>query len=132
MSRPAEHYLHAGGGVVIVPARIAALLNRAVLDDLRISVRGTDAELDNVLTAISDAGRAWRTAVKGSATAAKPELAAQSEWLSTTGAATKLGITARGARQAITDGRLDAVQVAGRWRISREAIAHFRARRTQN
>jgi len=132
MSRPAEHYLHAGGGVVIVPARVAALLNRAVLDDWRPGVREVDPELDAVLTALSVAGRAWRNASTGTATPAKPELATKSEWLSTTQAATKLRITDRGARKAITDGRLDAVKVAGRWRVSREALAHFQARRTQN
>jgi excisionase family DNA binding protein len=132
MSRPAEHYLHAGGGIVIVPARVAALLNRAVLDNWRPGVRQVDPELDAVLTALSVAGRKWRGSVTGTTTAAKPELATQSEWLSTTQAATKLGITARGTRKAITDGRLDAQQVAGRWRISRESLAHFRARATHN
>ena len=129
MTRPAEHYVHAGGGVVIVPARIAALLNHHVLDSFRPQVREVDAELDAVLVALAVAGRAWRSSATGTANKPTPELDPSSGWLSTTAAAIQLRMTDRGVRKAIASGYLDAESVAGRWRISREAVAHFRARR---
>ncbi|WP_425266409.1 helix-turn-helix domain-containing protein [Cryobacterium zongtaii] len=68
----------------------------------------------------------WRNAAIGTTKAAAPELAAHYEWLSTTQAASRLGITDRGVRSAIATGRLHAESIAGRWRISREALQHFR------
>ncbi|QRY39427.1 helix-turn-helix domain-containing protein [Microbacterium hominis] len=70
----------------------------------------------------------WRRSVTGTARAAQPERTAVSEWLTTAQAAALVGFTDRGIRKAITEGRLDATNVDGRWRISREALAHFRSR----
>jgi excisionase family DNA binding protein len=128
--RPPEHYIHAGGDVVVVPARVAALLLRhARIDQLRTQLRGADAELDSVLVALTVAALHWRTSATGSEIAPTPEARAQSPWMSTTQAAEHLGITDRAVRLAISERRLAAEQVDGRWRISREDVEHYRAAR---
>ncbi|WP_030543102.1 helix-turn-helix domain-containing protein [Streptomyces albus] len=129
--RPPTAYLHGhdGGPVVLVPARIAAQLDKLLsLRQLRTSVRGQDAELDSVLVALATAAAAWRTSATGSPLAPVPEAAPPCPWLSTTEAAAVLGITDRAVRLACETGRLDAEHVGGRWRVSREAAAHYQAR----
>ena len=126
-ARPAENYIHAGGGVIVVPARVCAYLNRyAGLDTFRRTNVGIDAEVDALLVAFHIAEKAWLKSATGTPTAAAPELPTSSEWLSTTIVAARLGMTDRGVRTAITQGRLQAESVAGRYRISREALNHFR------
>lgn len=112
---------------VDVPARVAAWLLRYT----RVSEsRGQDAEVDAVLDAMETMAKLWRRSVTGTPRAAVAERPAGSEWLSTTQAASAVGFSdARGIRKAIAEGRLDATRVDGRWRISRESLAHFRARR---
>jgi len=128
--RPAAHYVHADGAVVIVPARVAAWLSRhARLDELRAQVRGADAEVDNVLVALAVASATWRTSATGSTHAPEPEVRALSPWMSSTQAADLLGITSRAVRLAIGEERLPAEQVDGRWRITREDVEHYRAGR---
>lgn len=128
MSRSADSYVHGGGMVVIVPARIAALLNRhAGLERFRLNNRGADPELDAVLVAFRMAELTWRNSVTGTARAAEPELDANYQWLSTTQVATITGITDRGVRAAIKRGDLKAECTDGRYRISREQLAHWRA-----
>jgi hypothetical protein len=51
--RPAGDAINAA---VIVPARVARLLDRYVLDRVRVDVRGDDAEVDAVLDAIHGLG----------------------------------------------------------------------------
>jgi excisionase family DNA binding protein len=128
--RPPEHYVHAGGEVVVVPARVAAWLGRhAQLDRLRTQIRGADAEVDSVLVALAVAGAYWRTSATGSACAPEAEVGALSPWVSTTQAADLLGIGSRAVRLAIAETRLPAERVDGRWRIAREDIEHYRAAR---
>jgi len=129
-SRPAEHLILAGG--VYVSARVCAYLNRyANLEAFRLGHRGTDPEVDNTLVAFRMAELHWRGTATGTRTAAEPELARTSEWLSTTQAEVHLRIGARAIRKALTEGRLQGEQVAGRWRVSREAIAHYKAKKTE-
>ena len=129
--RTPEHYIHGAGAVIIVPARICAYLNRyAGLEQFRRDNVGIDPDVDALLIAFRVAELAWRRSVTGTTQAATPELAASSEWLSTTQAAGQLHMTDRGIRTAIAAGRLQADSVAGRWRISREALSHFRQTRT--
>lgn len=132
VNRTPEHYLHADRMVVIMPARVAAVLNRhAKLDEFRLSHRGTDPEVDAVLIAMRIAGLNWRNSVTGTPVAAKPELDPQLNWLSTTQVAAITGITDRGVRAAIKRGDLKAECPDGRYRISREELAHWRTiRRT--
>ena len=128
-ARPAAHYLHAGGGVVIVPARVAAYLNTyAKLEQFRRDHRGQDAEVDEVLVAFLTSEKAWRSSVLGTRPAALPEPAPNCS-LTTVQAANRLGITDRGVRKAIATGHLKAESVNGRWEISLEQLQHFRATR---
>lgn len=69
----------------------------------------------------------WRTTVTGSDHAPAPEEPAQSKWMGTTEAAEMLGITDRAVRLAITQKRLHATNLHGRWRITPEDIEHFKA-----
>ncbi|WP_203011307.1 helix-turn-helix domain-containing protein [Rhodococcus ruber] len=51
--------------------------------------------------------------------------------MSTTQAAVHLGITDRAVRKAISTGALNAENTAGRWRIHRDDVAHYRTQRHQ-
>jgi excisionase family DNA binding protein len=114
---------------VIVPQRVAAWLERhAQLGRLRIDVRGADAEVDNVLTALRLAAMAWRDSACGTDARNLTEVEPLSV-LSTVQAAGELGITDRAVRLAIQEGRLTGQQVSGRWQISREDLEHYRAAR---
>lgn len=126
--RPPESYIHGvAAPIVILPARVAAWLERhAGLNDLRIRNRGIDPEVDSVLQALHRASLHWRTTVAGSNQAREPEVATQSNY-STTEAAERLGITDRAVRLAIAEQRLAATDDNGRWRITPEDIAHFKA-----
>lgn len=127
--QPAAYVHGVGGPVVVIPARVCAWLERhAELNEVRIRERGADQEVDAVLVAIRLAALTWRTSATGTAVAAKPEANADlNQWLSTTQAADILYITDRAVRLAIKEGRLKATNVDGRWRITREDIAHFNA-----
>lgn len=130
--KPPGAYLHGDGPacVVIVPARVAAwLATRTNLRNVRISARGTDPEVYAVLHDLHRAALAWRTSAAGSVDAPVPEEPRPSEWGSTTQAAGLLGITDRAVRLAVREGRLPAQQVAGRWRVTREDVEHYRAAR---
>lgn len=127
--RPPEAYIHGvTAPIVIIPARVATWLERhAGLNDLRIRSRGNDPEVDSVLQALHRAALHWRTTVTGSNHAPEPEEAPQSKWMGTTEAADKLGITDRAVRLAIAQHRLHATSLNGRWRITQEDIAQFKA-----
>jgi excisionase family DNA binding protein len=129
--RTPAHYLH--GDVVIVPARIANLLRRhAGLDDLRIRARGADGEFYCVLTALHIASLQWRDSAIGTTEAPKAELGPDSnkrQWMTTGQAAAVIGVTDRAIRKAIATGHLEASNVDGRWRISVEDLAHYKAAR---
>ncbi len=120
--------MHAGGDIVVLPARVAAWLAHHVrLQELRTRFRGADAEVDAVLVAITLAALHWRTSGTGSETATKPEVGPG--WLSSDRAGSLLGISSRAVRLAIAEGRLEADLVDGRWRITREAFDKFKAAR---
>lgn len=119
------------GPGVLVPARVAAWLEkRAGLSSLRARARGADPEVDAVLLALRVAGLAWLTSATGSEVEPEPEVRRESsQWLSTGQAAELLGMTDRGVRLAISEGRLEAEKVADRYRISRSNVEHYRAAR---
>ncbi|WP_373461515.1 helix-turn-helix domain-containing protein [Pseudarthrobacter sp. W1I19] len=126
--RPPEAYVHGvAAPVVVVPARVCAWLERhARLNQVRIENRGADAEVDAVLVALRLAALTWRSTATGSPVAVKPEATADlNQWLSTTQAADILYITDRAVRLAISENRLPATQVNGRYRIRREDVQHF-------
>lgn len=129
--RPPAAYIHGNyGPIAIVPGRVAAWLeSRLQLDRVRREIRGADAEIDFVLIALGTVANAWRTAETGSKAAAEPEAGPTSKWVGTQQAATALSITERAVRLAIAEHRLPAEKVDGRWRITREDIAHAQAAR---
>lgn len=133
MARPAEHYVHADGQVVLVPAKVAHWLGAHGLDRLRVSARGDDADVDAVLAALRLAALTHTASAGGSTSgsvlANEAEVPPSSEWMSTGQAADTLGITTRAVRLACEQGRLPAEQVDGRWRITREDVTSYRAAR---
>jgi hypothetical protein len=64
-----SRYLHGVSGdqlapVVVVPARVAAVLHRlTALDRVRVEHRGADEDLDAVLAAMAAADRWWRGSI---------------------------------------------------------------------
>lgn len=120
--------------MVVVPGRIAAWLDRhAGLSRLRIEHRGQDPEVDAVLVALAVASAAWRSRAgigsdHGTEQAKQPSDQSRS-LLTTADAAELLGISDRGVRKAILDGRLPAQRVADVWLVDREDVEHFKARR---
>lgn len=127
--RDPGRYVHAGG-IVVVPARIAAVLERYTdVGRLRVDRRGQDAELDAVLQALRFAAMGWKSSATGTSVATVAEPGSSSAWLSTTQAATQLHLGERAVRKAIAEQRLRAVRVGTRWRISREDLEQYRAAR---
>lgn len=117
----------AGGYVIpsagtFVPARVGRyLLAWGRFPDVP---RTGDPEVDEVLRTMRRMGEGWVRAVTGTAVDAKPEPAV--DWFSTTTAADRARCTDRGIRKAIAEDRLKAEKVDGRWRISPEALEHYR------
>jgi hypothetical protein len=132
--RPATAYVHgADGPVAIVPARVAAWLDRQVnLTRLRIEHRGFDPEVDSVLVGLRVAAMAWRETVgtRGTDSPCGAEPAAPSlQWMTTTDVAIGVGMTERGVRKAIAAGHLRASRDNRRWMVDLEDFEHFRAAR---
>lgn len=125
-----ERYVLGEGQIIVLPARVCHFLIRyAHLEEFWREFRGRDAEIDAVMTAIRVGSLTWQKSATGTVVAPKPELNTSSEWLSTGQVADRLRMTDRGVRRACAAGRLQAVQVAGRWRITREAAEHFKTTR---
>jgi excisionase family DNA binding protein len=127
MIRPAEHLVFDGGA--FVDERVCALRQR---------VRGQDAELDQTLLAIRLAGlRFSERSSTGTLCAPRPEPVSEStrqqldNTVSTTTAAGLLGISDRAVRKAITEKRLPASSVEGRWRIDRHEVERYRLQRRE-
>jgi len=131
-ARPPTAYVHGiDGPVVVVPGRVAALLDNLVdLTRLRIDVRGQDPELDAVLVALRTAALAWRASAGGlpDRTPADP----LPPWISAGQTAELLGVDPRHVRRLATTGRLTGRQLGDRtWLIERESAEHYRATRTR-
>ena len=114
---------------------MCAILNRLLgLDKLRTELRGQNPRLDQALLAIRLAGIAHtETSSTGNGVAPQPEPKPPSsqqlnDTVSTTTAATLLGISDRGVRDACTEKRLAATKVEGRWRITRQALSEYQSR----
>jgi len=122
------------GGIVIVPARLAALLVlRFNLAEYYRDHRGRDPELDELLIALGRAGlahRGHRTTDPGTTGDQAAEQAAGStHGLSTVQAARQLGITDRAVRLAIARHRLPADTVGGRWVLNPADVDAYGRRR---
>ncbi|MCC8909463.1 helix-turn-helix domain-containing protein [Curtobacterium sp. GD1] len=129
--RAKELVLGVHGPEAVVSGRAAAwLLRYAGLNEYHLDHRGEDAEIDQTLIALKVAAFAWRDTATGTPDAPKAELKTQSEWLSTKQAADALAMTDRAIRKAIRENRLQATTIGRAYRINREQLAHFKARRT--
>lgn len=128
MAKQPDAYIHAG--LVIIPGRIAALLERAArLDELRTKARGRDPEFDNVMLALHQAAIEWRTSTYGSTRDTDGEEERTSTWVGTSSAANQLGISRRAIQQAIDEQRLPAQMIENRWQIDRTDLAQYKASR---
>jgi hypothetical protein len=113
---------------VIVPARIARALDRALLDDYRRRTRGMDAELDATLTALHLSGLEWAEHRSTSANG-KTELPASDsppsctyEDLDVATVAHRLGCSDRHVRGLCARGQLAGRKISGRWMVAPEAL----------
>jgi excisionase family DNA binding protein len=129
--KPPGYYVTGNHGPgVEVPGRVAAWLESKLdLRRVRTDVRGVDPEVDAVLADLHRVALVWRASATGSATTPPPEATPPLGWMSTTQAASLLKITDRAVRLAIQEHRLPAQQVAGRWRLTREDVEHYKAAR---
>jgi len=120
-ARPAEHLI-AGltGPVVLLSARVAAQLDRDVLDHYRRNHRGTDREVDETLIAIRIAALLYvgRASVSDPGQNHAPPPATGASWLTVQDAASKLGCSPRSIRRSINNGRLAARRVGPLWLIN--------------
>lgn len=129
--RSARELIHGTNGpVVIVSGRVAAwMLRYAELEHYHADYRGLDAEIDQTLIALKVAALSWRSSATGMRDAAIPELSPGLQWLSTKQAADALAMTDRAIRKAIRENRLQATTIGRAYRINREQLAHFKARK---
>jgi excisionase family DNA binding protein len=101
----------------------AFLKRRANLDALRTNARDMgDLEAYWVLNSLQQAALSYDPAPAIRVQSASQE---SDTTLSTSQAATVLGITTRGVRDACEKGRLDGHLIDGRWRITRKAIDRY-------
>ena len=126
------------GDGVFVPARVAALLSRALdLNRRRTAWRGSDAEVDAVLQAWRKVELAFvesRTRTAGcadgfaaaTADAELPQPEAQSsEEMTVSQVADLLDVTQQAVTKAARERRLAGRQIAGRWVFPTETVAQF-------
>jgi excisionase family DNA binding protein len=115
-------------GSVVVPARIAAWLEQraGLTTDSRIRVRDTDPAAYEVLMALHAAALDHRSGTGTKLAGAQPSRQESETWLTTTEAASLLGVTDRAVRKWIARGRLPATRHGGRWLINR-AHLHLQA-----
>ena len=120
------------GPAVIVPARIALLLERHYrMERLRLEVRGRDAELDGVLAAWHAAAMQWSPGSDagsdaGTEMAGGSEPAGQSDPvdpISASEVARSCGVSPRAVTKAASEGRLRGRLVAGRWTFHPDDVA---------
>jgi excisionase family DNA binding protein len=133
--RPIEFYVHGWDGpvVVIEGVEATALLRYGGLDAYHRHHRGVNPHLDRAIGKLRIASNAHRARVDsahGTFRTEPPEPVTRSDGrLTTRQAASLLGVTPRAVRKAITEDRLPAERVAGRWLIDAESAARYRARR---
>ena len=135
--RPAEHLVHGlDGPVVVIDGGVCAILDRLLsLDKVGRQVRGQNEQLDHALVAIRLVGIAYTESfATETSLATEPKPATRStqqlnNTVNTTTAATILGMTGAAVRKAIRENRLPATHLDGRYRITRDDLATYRATR---
>jgi hypothetical protein len=123
------------GPAVVVPARVAALLERALgLGEFRVRVRGQDRELDEVLLALHGSAAAWveeqreQGEFRAGVTSVDDARNSPDPW-STEEVAATVDCTQHAVRKAARNRRLVGELVAGRWRFDPEDVGHWQATR---
>ena len=110
-----------GDGSVVIPARIAAWLDRTTgfTADRRIRLRDTDPDAYATLAAIRLAALSYRNGSHcGTKTGAPQPNSPDSEpWVDTATAARRLGISPRAVRKRAAAGRIPARRTGGRWLV---------------
>ena len=137
MFRPAEHLVHGiNGPCVVLDGQVCAILDQLLsLDKVGRQYRGQSEQLDHSLRAIRLAGAAYtQSSCKGtkSAPTSEPDTRSQrqlNDTVSTTTAASILGLTNRAVVKAINEKRLIADKPDGRWRITRKDLHEFQTRK---
>lgn len=138
--QPPSAYLAGLDGIECATPGWAAdwLLRQTNLAQQRIALRGVDPIVDDWLAALTYTANAWRTSASpsesGSSLACVPEVERTSSCvgagvLGTARTADLIGITVRAVCLAISEGRLPARKVDGRWLIDIEDAREFRDRR---
>lgn len=129
MSKAPGSYRH-DGPVVIVPARVAAVMVRTrEFSKWRTQAREmADAELYYVLNDLYTAGMTWDAeAGEPMPKVHTPVVRSARDWISTSQAATITGLSERGVRDACKRGRLKAERVGGQWNIDTISAKQYRA-----
>jgi excisionase family DNA binding protein len=136
--RTAEAFIHGvDGPVVVLDGMVCAGLDSMLrLDKVGRQVRKQSEQLFQVILAIRLAGIKYaESSSSGTVSAPQPEPVSQlknqpnSDTVSSTTAATILGITSRAVTKAITENRLPARKSDGRYRITRQALTAYKANR---
>lgn len=130
---PERYLLGERGDACWQSGRVAHLVLRMFpkVGDLATALRDRDPEAAAQLVALRAAALNW-AAGRGvdCATSHDEEGAAQPpSWLSTAQAARRLGISPAAVRKAITDGRVPALCVGGRWVLAEVDVEQWRALR---
>jgi excisionase family DNA binding protein len=129
--RRASYLLRAGEAYLIMPPRIAALIeSRTNVKALRVKLRGIDPEATAVLEDLRVAALSWRSCpdtTTGVDRARKP--AARSSRLTTGQAAELAKVTRQAIGKAIRTGHLTAIKINGRYHIERPDLDQWRSSR---
>jgi excisionase family DNA binding protein len=131
--RPAEHLIHGiNGPFVVIDGAVCAMLDRLLrLDQIGRKYRGQNEQFDQSLAAIRLAGAAYsERSGSGADSAPQPDVPPhsvrqQNPTVSTTKAASILGMTDRSVRRAIREKRLPATCLDGRYRINRDDLTNY-------
>lgn len=118
---------------VAVPARVAAVLLRTTnLGRYAAAHYSEDPEVDAVVEALQLAAAHWRQASESGRLLSNVDTgrARFDQHLTAAQAAELIGISERSVRRAITENRLPASSLGGRWVLDAEDVEHYRARRT--
>lgn len=132
---PARYLVGGSPRSVVVPARIARALDRALLDDYRKRARGMDAELDATLSALHVAGLEWaeHRATSGAGRTELPQIDSQTssdgEDIDVATVAHQLGCTDRNVTDLLARGRIAGRRVHGRWLVAPEDLEGYLAER---
>jgi excisionase family DNA binding protein len=132
---PADYVIGANGPGVFIPGPFCVWMTKRLrLDEVRITERGKNPEVDAILLAISAVEKEWRArqeqaSTTGTVSAPNPEPATPWNYLSTQQVADRLKVSRRRVTAAINEGILPARMLDGRWLITEDDFNTYRAAR---